>query len=935
MDTLKWLLPLLLIWPAIKLTQLVSLVRILRGLRLGADTLDHLPLSAAPEWFMEATRPHAEALRARDFAPRFATVRHDPLGPAFDLYALHFSTVDDTLAATIRLHASAAREGAPYLHLHSTLPDGRELVTAGHAEIDIVPPPPALDLQVFPSASADELLARHRERLAAALTAGSSPASLSDEARFERHRALLASAQALLRASDLVHGSPESTAQDGLQLRWHAAFGAARRLMRALPAEAKAAKAAGPAATAHFSENTRTTIALAHYRQMLALQDLRFSWLPKTLLMVGSLVLFMLALGWTMSPGLALVLLAVLAFHEGGHLLGMRLFGYKDTQLLFLPFLGGVAVARDRLVLAPWKHLVILFLGPLPGIFVGVALLLWAPGSPWPEFVREAGYVALGLNIFNLLPILPLDGGQIADVALVSRFPRLRVFFLLLSGLGLGAVGFAAESSLLKFAALFMLFRLPVEWKQAGIVKKLRRELPPRPTEDTVLRRLLPELHRAFSPSLGAAQRLQLVRPLEERVRRPRAGWGDIVLAAAGYVVPLVLCVVLAVGVSLQRGEQEVAEARARAASAGLLEPVASTCAAVADTENAALPLLELDALLVGKWNPALLSAEERERVLALFTEADARPGFAPPAASPAESEAHDAALHGLRAGFDTLALEARDRLRYDDSRAALELVIRGLSVLRHLRQAPDRWSYDQDRDIRGQLLPIAEDALAQGARLSDAQQNTLLAITDESALLAFAHAAQRESRIAATRWFGEIDSGEEAPRSFNLLLHFFVRLSPEYFANQARHYDDTIALDSAFRAIRSGAWTMAKPAPASVATAGVDEENNGAPETWNSVEWELDLLADDIALLRVVRAGLALRQHLAAGLPAPAAGGDIRSPWLTAPTAHPRSMASMTVETRGGFVVLRLARSAEMSELTDDSVEHTWRVPLNLHASP
>ena len=52
---------------------------------------------------------------------------------------------------------------------------------------------------------------------------------------------------------------------------------------------------------------------------------------------------------------------------------------------------------------------------------MGVALLLWPVSPASTEFVREAGYLLLIFNAFNLLPILPLDGGQIMDVALVSR----------------------------------------------------------------------------------------------------------------------------------------------------------------------------------------------------------------------------------------------------------------------------------------------------------------------------------------------------------------------------------------------------------------------------------------------------------------------------------------------------------------------------------
>jgi Zn-dependent protease len=551
MDTLKWLVPLLLVWPALKLAQLISIVRILRGLRLGADTLDCVPASDVPPWFTEATRPFAAQLEALRFSQRLVTVQKDPLGDAFDLFALHLIHPDVPVHAVVRLHASSAREGAPFLQLHTAFTGDRELVTTQHVELDVIPPPPGLDRELLPAVSAAELLARHQERLTASLAAGATPLPPEDDnALLARGRAALASARERLSASSLAQPAPGPGTY--FQLRWSAAFAAARPLLRSATGEAKLpGNSRAYASTSHYSEDTRTALDLRHYRQMLALQDLRLAWLPKTLLMIGTLALFALALRWTFTPSLGLVLIAALAFHEGGHLLGMRLYGHKDTQLLFLPFLGGVAVARDRLILAPWKHLVILFLGPLPGIFLGLALLLWAPASPVPEFAREAAVLVLVFNAFNLLPILPLDGGQIMDVALVSRFPRLRVAFLLLSGLGLVALGFGTASTLLAVLGFFMLVRLLTEWKQAGIVIKLRHELPPRPTEEIVLLRLLPELRQSFGPPLGPVQRLQLVRPLEERIRRPRSGWGDIFLAAAGYLTPLVLGLLLAFAINV------------------------------------------------------------------------------------------------------------------------------------------------------------------------------------------------------------------------------------------------------------------------------------------------------------------------------------------------------------------------------------------------
>ena len=72
------------------------------------------------------------------------------------------------------------------------------------------------------------------------------------------------------------------------------------------------------------------------------------------------------------SQGL-LVLLSVLLLHESGHYLGMRLFGYRDVRMFFIPFFGA-AVSGKRGAVAPWKEGVVLLLGPLPGIALAFAL---------------------------------------------------------------------------------------------------------------------------------------------------------------------------------------------------------------------------------------------------------------------------------------------------------------------------------------------------------------------------------------------------------------------------------------------------------------------------------------------------------------------------------------------------------------------------------
>src|ERR1051325_4808565 len=98
--------------------------------------------------------------------------------------------------------------------------------------------------------------------------------------------------------------------------------------------------------------------------------------MTKVFLLVISMTLFVFAFRLSLSWGTLLILLGVLTFHEGGHLLGMRIFGYKNLQMLSLPFLGAVAMGGKREDVKPWQELVVLFLGPVPGFVLGLCVLM-------------------------------------------------------------------------------------------------------------------------------------------------------------------------------------------------------------------------------------------------------------------------------------------------------------------------------------------------------------------------------------------------------------------------------------------------------------------------------------------------------------------------------------------------------------------------------
>jgi Zn-dependent protease len=122
--------------------------------------------------------------------------------------------------------------------------------------------------------------------------------------------------------------------------------------------------------------------------------------------MLVSVVAYQLIFGWAFAVGFVLLLL----LHELGHVIQLRREGVEASAPMFIPFLGAVisakslgddAAAEARVGLA----------GPILGsIATLVPLGLWlATGD---DFWRALAYIGFLLNLFNLLPVLPLDGGR-------------------------------------------------------------------------------------------------------------------------------------------------------------------------------------------------------------------------------------------------------------------------------------------------------------------------------------------------------------------------------------------------------------------------------------------------------------------------------------------------------------------------------------------
>tara|TARA_R110002167_G_scaffold348970_2_gene560682 strand:+ start:17981 stop:19060 length:1080 start_codon:yes stop_codon:yes gene_type:complete len=139
----------------------------------------------------------------------------------------------------------------------------------------------------------------------------------------------------------------------------------------------------------------------------LGLKLLKSAKIIKVLFAAGSLA----AYSWLFSIEFAIALILCLVFHEYGHIRAMKYFGLKTKGIYLIPFVGGLALSDDK-INTRWQDIVISIMGPFFGLILSIACLVGYWLTDIEILAGLAVFNAL-LNLFNLLPILPLDGGHV------------------------------------------------------------------------------------------------------------------------------------------------------------------------------------------------------------------------------------------------------------------------------------------------------------------------------------------------------------------------------------------------------------------------------------------------------------------------------------------------------------------------------------------
>jgi Zn-dependent protease len=155
-----------------------------------------------------------------------------------------------------------------------------------------------------------------------------------------------------------------------------------------------------------------------------------------------SVAAYSLFWGWEFAAGFVVLLF----IHEMGHVIALRREGIKASAPMFIPFLGALITSKslgDNALAEARVGLAGPVLGSLGALAVAVAGALLHS-----DLLLALAYVGFFINLFNLLPVVPLDGGRAmaamapwmwfigfgALVAMVFVFPNPILFIIILFG---------------------------------------------------------------------------------------------------------------------------------------------------------------------------------------------------------------------------------------------------------------------------------------------------------------------------------------------------------------------------------------------------------------------------------------------------------------------------------------------------------------------
>jgi Zn-dependent protease len=323
------------------------------------------------------------------------------------------------------------------------------------------------------------------------------------------------------------------------------------------------------AAKATSESNEHADIEQSWYEKTVAEIDNKISsrkksWLKNIAILVVSLFIFFKVGSFSWGLEWVLLVLLVLVVHETGHYVSMKMFGYTNLQMFLIPMFGAAVSGVSRNV-AVWKKAVVSLMGPLPGIIIGMVLMIIAVRHHNRSYL-DAGGLFVFINAFNLLPINPLDGGRFLHELIFSRNRYAEAVVNVLSAVGLFVLATAFNSWVFRILGIFSLTIIPMRFKIAKCAHNFKKELAAAEVNsesagdngkeyipEHVLKSMLNWMHTNMPHTMNPKEIANIAVEIWDRIRISPPRWPAttalLIVFLLGYILSFVSLGIAAVGI--------------------------------------------------------------------------------------------------------------------------------------------------------------------------------------------------------------------------------------------------------------------------------------------------------------------------------------------------------------------------------------------------
>ena len=277
-------------------------------------------------------------------------------------------------------------------------------------------------------------------------------------------------------------------------------------------------------------------------------------------------LLVWIAIACSALPDLTTVWLVCTIFlHEAGHFAAMYLLGYSQMSMFFIPFVAG-AVMGQKADETVSDRLIMLLCGPAPGLLLG-CLIYWLQAWQPMAALRSVAIWLVAINLLNLLPVWPLDGGRICWILFARSSVLAQTLLSACSFVGAIFLMFSPQGGVtfLAVTGFLLIWWLPGRYRQASACLQFVQQYPRPPGQIQLLSAAeLLSLFRLTSATEAAEQRGQRMLQIYNRVALlPETGAQLRYLVA--YLVLWLTTLITAAGTGMQT------DARAASVALGTL----------------------------------------------------------------------------------------------------------------------------------------------------------------------------------------------------------------------------------------------------------------------------------------------------------------------------------------------------------------------------